>query len=1536
MGKGYCKKVSLKKNIAIPGLMALSLIFSLFGCGGKEDVLSAVTMRLQKKVGVVNLYDDKGAEQTIMEQMRLLSGQKITTAVESLIMVSLDETKVFTMEEKSKADIIKSSDGKNLEFNLNEGNLFFNVNEKLKDDQTMTVKAGNMICGIRGTSAYMGQNSSGDLVLMVTDGDIDVSVLDQNQNVQKKESAGPGSKVVVSTVQDASGNQSINLEKNTFKEEDLPPSALGAISSDSDLGERVTSACNFSDEKINALAEITTVKSSTGETIPIMGKAAEIINNAAVKAGSVAGGDLKLEVAIITGSKGALEKGQSAGLNEENLTKLVENTTNKLGECVATGLNVGIASEELIGITNVVAGSMNESIENMTTSGLAVDEVNQVITSMGNVFNEVIAANPASPAGQTNSAGQSNNAAQANVLARVNAVSEQVKNTVVIEMRRESTGTVTAEAVSNLNGTGTGNAMNIGNTGNAVNTVNTNTNTINTNNTTTNNESNIADNDNSGSSSGSGSGTKPDESKPEEPKPEEPKPEEPKPVDNRIVTFMDEDGVTVLDTVIIEKGKNPVYEGPAPAKASDSFKKYMWFGWTDGTSTYAKDALLPEVDSNIVYLAVYKEDYFSYTITYELDGGSINGSYNTGYKAGTGYLLPSDVVKADTATNSYTFEGWFTQATGGYQVWAVGVDETGNKTFYAHWIEGPRKYTTSLTVGSGGRTEMSVNGVETNRVAPGETIDLTIYSPDGYKVDSVSIAVNGQLVPFTGSGNSYSQTMPDEYIGGAINITFSLLPSSEASTIADIKTLLATDGVGTVKLTENLALNENLVIPLGKILDLNNHVLVVGSGATLTNNGTILAKDQSKLLVSEGGKLANYGTVSEEESGGITTVCVFSAGTVTGVPATGYQTVLSTGFYDWSANVNTNIWYRLDTEGLLYLEGSGDMTDQVTGNVGSSWTMIEVLPGQKSKVKSIIVSYGITSVSQGAFYEVPATSAELSSVKKIDKIAFYKSKVKTVNAPDAESIGYEAFYQCTDLEEFNIPNSVKTIGAEAFFGCSKLEFDGIPTSITSIGKQAFDGSKLNGEVVFPDSLTSIGDYAFENCKGITKVSYGSGMTSTGSHVFSGCTGISEVNLPSTVTTIGSYAFAGCSSLTSIDLSHVTSLGEYCFSHAGLTTLILPAAVESVPKYAFYECRSLKDVDIHAKSLGDQSFYYCQAIDDFYVGEELNSVGQFALSGNHIKRIHYSGTPEKWAQKGFNSAFTGDSTPTWTLICSEYSIMLPASIEHGTIDVRNGDTMIITSDTYGRAAPGTSLSYTVTLTPDEGYIVDGNPTVKAGDTALTDVTVTPGATVGVYTVSFTMPSASVTVGGAFKHDDTPHSITLTGSESFTVNSSNVTMTVDGEAASTGSGVIQGKEVVMSVPRPNGQMLKDVSILVNGTNTGTISPVLNDDGAVYTITFTMPLNNVQLSFNGSTPVITLSGNSAGGSIDLSVVTNASDGLYHAEPDGTVYIISRPDSEYRLDFTVTDAKNNTIDYTESSDGYSFTMPPMDVTISYSFVHN
>ena len=86
----------------------------------------------------------------------------------------------------------------------------------------------------------------------------------------------------------------------------------------------------------------------------------------------------------------------------------------------------------------------------------------------------------------------------------------------------------------------------------------------------------------------------------------------------------------------------------------------------------------------------------TYSITFNTDGGTIKGSYVTGYTYGEGAVLPTDVEKS-----GYTFAGWYdNEELTGSTVTAISDTEYGDKTYYAKWTS----KTYSITFNTDGGT----------------------------------------------------------------------------------------------------------------------------------------------------------------------------------------------------------------------------------------------------------------------------------------------------------------------------------------------------------------------------------------------------------------------------------------------------------------------------------------------------------------------------------------------------------------------------------------------------------------------------------------------------------------------------------------------------------------------------------------------------------------------------------------------------------------------------------------------------------------
>ena len=125
---------------------------------------------------------------------------------------------------------------------------------------------------------------------------------------------------------------------------------------------------------------------------------------------------------------------------------------------------------------------------------------------------------------------------------------------------------------------------------------------------------------------------------------------------------------------------------------------------------------------------------------------------------------------------------------------------------------------------------------------------------------------------------------------------------------------------------------------------------------------------------------------------------------------------------------------------------------------------------------------------------------------------------------EVREIGYKAFWWCSNLTSFTIPDSVKKIGEEAFDGCTSLKSITIPNCITEIGWSAFANCKNLTSVTIPNNVTKIGEYAFNGCKSLKSVTIPNSVTSIGYYAFKGCIGLMSIIIPSSVTNIGKDAF----------------------------------------------------------------------------------------------------------------------------------------------------------------------------------------------------------------------------------------------------------------------------------------------------------------------------------------------------------------------------------------------------------------------------
>lgn len=253
-------KVSKKAVAFISVLIAFAAIVTTIFALIYQKGYKATSMRLLRVEGTVNIETANGGTKPVLDNIRFQSGDALNTGADGLASVGLDDTKIITLQNDSRAEFTKQ--GKHLELKLTKGAVFFNVTEKLQPDETFEIKTSTMTAGIRGTSGYVYYDDSGRDALIITDGSVEISATNPVTGETKTAKVEGGQGATVYLYSDREENTvSFTLEEIGI--EDLNDFTVHMIAENDELLNRV---CEYTGWDKQALKDVINSIPSTTPT----------------------------------------------------------------------------------------------------------------------------------------------------------------------------------------------------------------------------------------------------------------------------------------------------------------------------------------------------------------------------------------------------------------------------------------------------------------------------------------------------------------------------------------------------------------------------------------------------------------------------------------------------------------------------------------------------------------------------------------------------------------------------------------------------------------------------------------------------------------------------------------------------------------------------------------------------------------------------------------------------------------------------------------------------------------------------------------------------------------------------------------------------------------------------------------------------------------------------------------------------------------------------------------------------------------------
>lgn len=234
-----------------------------------------------------------------------------------------------------------------------------------------------------------------------------------------------------------------------------------------------------------------------------------------------------------------------------------------------------------------------------------------------------------------------------------------------------------------------------------------------------------------------------------------------------------------------------------------------------------------------------------------------------------------------------------------------------------------------------------------------------------------------------------------------------------------------------------------------------------------------------------------------------------------------------------------------------------------------------------SALKTVKLDGSMEYIGVGAFLNSAVESIDLSGVEYFDSQCFSGTNVMTGELTDAKVIGANAFYNCRNIREVNLPN-VEYIYASAFF--TPLKIDDVEVTGTI------------RKVTFGEKLKALGGGAFFNSV-ITSVRLPASLEIIGAPAFAGCFELEEITVDSDnpvffcddlTGALYKHLDNGTYELVAVPNGiHLEEVGE------AMTPFKILDNTSRIGSWAMGYCGYIHAVEIPAsvKSIGDYGFYY---------------------------------------------------------------------------------------------------------------------------------------------------------------------------------------------------------------------------------------------------------------------------------------------------------------------------------------------------------